>query len=267
MSRAWAAMVGRAGRASRSTRRHRDDDRPADQHPRHRHVHRDDGGPRAGRAVRRVDRRRQGLAPGGAGLPGQLRLRPGGRVGLLLLFHAHPMVAAGLLILATCPGAPYGPPFTAIAGGNLAVSAALMVILAGSSTIVAPLLLHTLLPLVSGGEPLRIDAARMVGTLLVAQLVPLCVGLAVRQWCPIVAARLQDPANLAGKVLNPVTVGLILVAQFRMLTAIRPIGFAGMLALLTASLASGWLAGGLAPGGRKAVAMATSLRNVGVGLV
>lgn len=192
---------------------------------------------------------------------------PAVAVGLLLLFHAHPMVAAGFLILATCPGAPYGPPFTAIARGNLAVSAALMVILAGSSTIVAPFLLHTLLPLVSGGEPLRVDAARMVGTLLVAQLVPLCVGLAVRQWCPIVAARLQDPANLAGKVLNPVTVGLILVAQFRMLTAIRPIGFAGMLALLIASLASGWLAGGPDPGGRKAVAMATALRNVGVGLV
>ncbi len=188
-------------------------------------------------------------------------------VGLLLLFHAHPMVAAGFLILATCPGAPYGPPFTAIAGGNLAVSAALMVILAGSSTIAAPLLLHALLPLVSGSEPLRVDAARMAGTLLMAQLVPLSIGLAVRQWCPSTAARLQDPANLACKVLNLVLVGSILVAQFRMLAAIRATGFAGMLALWFASLASGWLAGGPAPEGRKAVAMATALRNVGVGLV
>ena len=29
---------------------------------------------------------------------------PAVAVGLLLLFHAHPMVAAGFLILATCPG-------------------------------------------------------------------------------------------------------------------------------------------------------------------
>jgi bile acid:Na+ symporter, BASS family len=162
---------------------------------------------------------------------------PAVAVGLLLLFHAHPMVAAGFLILAACPGAPYGPPLTAIARGHLAVATALMVILAASSAVVAPLLLHALLPLVSGGEPLRIDAARMVGTLLAAQLVPLGIGLAVRQRFPIAAARLLRPANLVGKVLNLVAVGLILVTQFRMLTAIRPSGFAGMLALLIASAA------------------------------
>ena len=49
---------------------------------------------------------------------------PAAAVGLLLLFHAHPMVAAGFLILAACPGAPFGPPFTAIARGNLAVATA-----------------------------------------------------------------------------------------------------------------------------------------------
>jgi BASS family bile acid:Na+ symporter len=64
-----------------------------------------------------------------------------------------------------------------------------------------------------------------------------------------------------------VAVGSILVAQFRMLMAIRPASFAGMLALLIASLASGWSACGPDRGSRKAVALATSLRNVGVGLV
>jgi BASS family bile acid:Na+ symporter len=75
---------------------------------------------------------------------------PAVAVGLLFLLHAHPMVAAGFLILASCPGAPFGPPITAIARGNLAVSAALMVILAGSSAIAAPFLLRDLLSLVSG---------------------------------------------------------------------------------------------------------------------
>ena len=47
-------------------------------------------------------------------------------VGLLLLFRPHsldpehfPLVAAGFLIAAVCPGAPYGPPFTRMAGGNV----------------------------------------------------------------------------------------------------------------------------------------------------
>jgi predicted Na+-dependent transporter len=39
-------------------------------------------------------------------------------VGLLLLFHAHPMVAAGIPIAAVSPGAPYGPPFMAMAKGS-----------------------------------------------------------------------------------------------------------------------------------------------------
>ena len=71
---------------------------------------------------------------------------PAATIGLLLLFDSHPMVAAGFLILAVCPGAPYGPPFTGLAKGNVAVSVGLMVILAGSSALLAPVLLQLLLP-------------------------------------------------------------------------------------------------------------------------
>ena len=192
---------------------------------------------------------------------------PAVAVGLLLLFDADPMVAAGFLIVASCPGAPFGPPITAIARGNLVASAASMVILAGSSALVTPFLLRMLLPLVSGGEPIQVNPARIISTLLLVQLVPLGIGLAVRRWLPASADRLQDPANLVGRVLGLAAVGSILIAHSRMLTAIRPTSFAGMVALLVASLAAGWLAGGPDCGGRKAGALTTSLRNVGVGLV
>ena len=65
---------------------------------------------------------------------------------LLLLLDADPMVSAGFLILAVCPGAPYGPPLTAIAGGTTATSVGLMVILAGSSVFVAPAVLSFCCP-------------------------------------------------------------------------------------------------------------------------
>jgi BASS family bile acid:Na+ symporter len=192
---------------------------------------------------------------------------PAAAVGLLLLFDAHPMIAAGFLILAVCPGAPYGPPFTAIARGNVAQAVGLMVILAGSSAVIAPVLLSNLLPMVSGDEPLTVDATRIVSTLLLTQLVPLCVGVAVRQWRPRLAKRLQGPAILVSKVLNLGVVGLILVVHFELLTEIRPRGIVGMLALLLASWAAGWLLGGPEFDGRKAMTLTTSLRNVGVGLV
>jgi BASS family bile acid:Na+ symporter len=192
---------------------------------------------------------------------------PAATVGLLLLFDPHPMVAAGFLILAVCPGAPYGPPFTALAKGNLAIAVGLMVFLAGTSAVVAPVLLRFLLPLVSGNEPLAVDATKIVGTLLVTQLVPLCVGVALREWRPRLAARLRKPANGVSKVLNLAAVGLILATQFQLLTEIRPRGLVGMLALLIASWAAGWLLGGPGVDARKTMTLTTALRNVGVGLV
>jgi BASS family bile acid:Na+ symporter len=192
---------------------------------------------------------------------------PAATIGLLLLFEPHPLVAAGFLILAVCPGAPYGPPLTAIARGNVAVAVGLMVILAGSSALGAPVLLHYLLPLASGSQAKTIDATRIVGTLLVTQLVPLCVGVAVRQWHPTLADRLQGPANQTSKILNLVVVGFILVEQSHLLMEIRPPGFVGMFALLLASWAAGWLLGGSGLDNRKAMTLTTSLRNVGVGLV
>lgn len=192
---------------------------------------------------------------------------PAATVGLLLWLDTDPMVAAGFLILAVCPGAPYGAPLTALAQGDVSVAVGLMVVLAGSSALLAPLLLPFLLALVAGSEPLNVDAAKIVVTLLVTQLVPLCGGVLVRHWRPLLADRLQPAANLGSKVLNLLAIGLILATQFHLLAAIRPRGFAAMLTLLAASWAAGWLLGGAEAARRKAMTLTTALRNVGVGLV
>src|SRR5439155_16297977 len=102
---------------------------------------------------------------------------PAVTVGLLILFHpADPLVPAGFLILAVCPGAPFGPPCTRIARGDVAAAVGLMVILAGTSALAAPVLLHFLLPWMSESEALRLDAVKIASTLLVTQLLPLGVG-------------------------------------------------------------------------------------------
>ncbi|MGA7487161.1 MAG: bile acid:sodium symporter [Xanthobacteraceae bacterium] len=188
-------------------------------------------------------------------------------VALLILFEAAPMVAAGFLILAVCPGAPYGPPLAGIARANATAAVGLMVILAGSSAIVSPALLYLLLPPVSGGEAPRIDLMGMLAALLSAQLLPLLLGLLVKHWRPQLADRLLRPFELISKVLNLSVAALILATQFPMLTEIRIKGFVGMLLLLVASLVIGWLAGGPGRDSRRTMALTTSLRNVGVGLV
>jgi bile acid:Na+ symporter, BASS family len=182
---------------------------------------------------------------------------------LLKSFDVGPMVAAGFLVLAVCPGAPYGPPFAAIARANVPVAVGLMAILAGTSAIISPALLHVLLPWVAGGEAPQVDLIGMLGTLLATQLLPLLLGLMVRHRRPQLADRLLAPLEIVSRALNLGVAGLILGSQFRMLTEIRMAGFAGMLILLAASLVMGWLAGGPGRDNRRTMALTTSLRNVG----
>jgi BASS family bile acid:Na+ symporter len=165
---------------------------------------------------------------------------------LLLLFDAAPMVAAGFLVLAVCPGAPFGPLFAGIARADAPQAVGLMVILAGSSAIVSPPLLLLLLARLFGREALRIDPVGMVGALLIAQLLPLLFGLLLRHRSPQLAERLARPLDLVSKILNLSVAVAILASQFHMLAQIRLRGFVGMLMLLSGTLAIGWLAG--APG-------------------
>jgi bile acid:Na+ symporter, BASS family len=192
---------------------------------------------------------------------------PAVAVALLVLFGASPMVAAGFLVLAVCPGAPFGPPVAAIARANVPMAVGLMVILAGSSAIVSPMLLQALLPWVSGGDAPHIDLIAMVGALLTTQLLPLLLGLLVRHQLPQLAKALLGPFELVSKILNLCVAASILITQFHMLMDIRLRGFAGMLLLLAASLVIGWLMGGRGSDDRRTMALTTALRNVGVGLV
>ena len=188
-------------------------------------------------------------------------------VALLSVLHVKPIVSVGFLILAVCPGAPFGPPLTSMAKGNVGVSVGLMVILAGASAILAPLLLGILLRFMSGGELLHVDTLKMVKTLLVSQLLPLSAGLAVRLRRPNLAHRLKKPCEILSNTILLITLVLVLVVYYRVLLGIRFIGFAAMLSLCLASLAVGWVSGGPDSRTRKAVPLTTSFRNAGVGMV
>jgi bile acid:Na+ symporter, BASS family len=194
-------------------------------------------------------------------------LVPVAAVALLLLFRANPMVAAGLLVSAVCPGAPFGPPLTSIAKGNVPVSVGLMVILAGSSALVAPLLLQFLLPLVARDTTQTISVVKLVGTLLGAQLLPLCVGLLLRHQRPALADRLRKAAGILSASLNVLLLAVILFAQFRVLVELRLVSYVGMLSLLIATMVAGGLVGGGTSEKRKTMVITTSVRNVGVSLV
>lgn len=186
---------------------------------------------------------------------------------MLLNLRPDPLVAAGFLIAAVCPGAPYGPPFTTAAKGNNAVAVGLMIVLAASSAVVAPLLLKLCLPLVAGSGDVGFDVARMIVTLFVVQLLPLCIGLLTRQKLPRLADRIVWPATYLSGVLNFALIVLIVVVHFPTLATLRPQGYGGMTILVLAAVAAGWLLGTPGAENRRAMAITTAIRNVGVALV
>jgi len=106
-----------------------------------------------------------------------------------------------------------------------------------------------------------------MSTLIVVQLLPLGAGLCVRHLRPDMADKLLGPALRLGKVLNAAAIVLVVAAYYPLLMEVRLKGLIGMLLLLMLSLAAGWLLGGRDIESRKTLALTTSSRNVGVGLV
>lgn len=194
-------------------------------------------------------------------------LVPTAAILLLYLFQTDPMVSAGFLLVAVCPGAPFAPPLTAMAKGDVQVSVGLMVILAASSAILAPILLRFLLPLMARGANLKIDMFKIVTTLLMTQILPLGIGMLVHSRLRKRAEKLQKPANLLSAVLSLVVFALIISLQYRTLAEIRWVGFVGLALLILLCLAAGWIVGGQVSGIRRAVGLTTAARNVGVALV
>lgn len=192
---------------------------------------------------------------------------PAAAVGLVLLLDADPMVAAGAMIIAICPGAPFGPPFTALAKGRVDLAVALMVVLAGSSALLAPLLLQLLLPIVAPTMSATVDAFGIVRSLALLQFVPLCAGLALVTWRPTLAGALRRPFARLSTLLNLSLLAVIIVAQYPQLATIRPRGYLASIVLLAVSALAGWLLGGRRREDRKTLAITTAVRNVGVGLV
>jgi BASS family bile acid:Na+ symporter len=187
--------------------------------------------------------------------------------GLLYLFEPQPLVSAGFLILAVCHGAPVGPTFTSLARGDVPFATGLMIVLAALSAVLAPALLTVMLPWFADQGAYRFDYLAIVKTLLVTQLLPLAVGLALSALRPSVAERTAKPLSLIANLLLLALVGLILATHFELLRAIRLRGWMGMLALLAASLLIGWSSGGAERKTRRATAVTTGARNAAVGLV
>lgn len=164
----------------------------------------------------------------------------------------------GLILVATGGGAPFVVQFVRVAGGNLALTAGVLVLLLVGTVIYMPLMLPRIL-----GDEVDVDTAAIALTLTWSMLLPLAIALAVRFWN-------QGWADRVRLILQPLaTVALLALVLSTFIINFRPIfeilGEGAILAafiVTSGAFAFGFMLGGRRQESRTVVGFATGQRNI-----
>lgn len=179
-------------------------------------------------------------------------------VWLLVLDEA---MAVGLFLIATAAGAPFLIQLTTAAGGDVRLSATLLVILLPATAIYMPVVM----PLVAPGATVSAGAIAM--PLVLSILLPLAIGLVVKMRAPGWAQRLRP---IMARTASYTLVALIGLTVLVNLPGILDVTMRAVLAaaLLTAgAFAVGYLLGGPSPDSRDVLGLGTGQRNVAAATV
>lgn len=185
----------------------------------------------------------------------------------LLLVRLLPLsadVAAGLLILAAAPGAPFAVQFTSKAKDAVAFAAALLFLLTLVALVVTPPLAGLLLQV---DAPLRLPVWRVVGAFALYVLLPLLAGFALHRWAGGLAAAIRRPVALCAAVSFLAFIVLTFAVKSAATRTVGVPALVAMLGLVLGGMLIGWLLGGPATGIRHALATSTGMRNVMVALL
>lgn len=177
-----------------------------------------------------------------------------------------PDVVIGLLVLAAVPIAPLAPPFVGMAKGDVAYAVGLMVIAAVLGLFLTPLILALALPASEAG--LHIDVVRILQTLLVVQLIPLGVGMAINGARPAWAEKLLRVVPKLGRIGVLFTLTLIASGQAEQIVGLGVLPHAVSLVGIVGCLLIGdWVMRGKADEIRRSLAVSTTIRNAALALL
>jgi bile acid:Na+ symporter, BASS family len=183
-------------------------------------------------------------------------------VAVVRLFHLPLPVATGVLLMAIAPGVPFVLVSVRKRGGRLALAVELAIFLPLLSILTVPATAALVLPRVAETQ---LPLARFAMTLVLFQLVPLLLGIAVGGRFPDLATRLARPIQIIFFGSAIVLIGLLMPEIVHGVTSIYgSFGMIAMLVLVLLSLATGWLLGGPAPEDRRILGIGTALRNIGL---
>ncbi|ELY54168.1 sodium symporter [Natronococcus amylolyticus DSM 10524] len=170
--------------------------------------------------------------------------------------------AAGIVLIAVAPGAPFGPKFAEIANGDIEFASGLMAVLGIVSVVTIPVSLALLLPGTVAVDPLAIG-----WMIFGIQLLPLLAGMgldfrysAVTNWLYPPVQRLSDLSFLFLLVL------LLAAYSNEMLSLISTGTLFISVVIIAGSLLLGYVLGGPGRNTREVLATTTAARNAAIAL-
>lgn len=171
-------------------------------------------------------------------------------------------VATGFLLMAAAPGVPFVLAGARKKGGRLGLAVALALFLPLLSILTVPLTLALILP---PGVRAEFPFAKFAMTLVLFQLLPLLVGIAVGGRFPQAADKLKKPIQI---VFFAAIVALVVLLMPKLVHDVPLVygshGMWAMLILVLFSFAVGWWFGAPAREDRRILAIGTALRNIGL---
>jgi predicted Na+-dependent transporter len=182
--------------------------------------------------------------------------------GITLIIPLDQSLRIGLIVLATCAGAPFLVLEAQGAKANLGVAVGVMTLL----MVVTIFYLPVVLPLLLVG--VEVDAASIARSLIVLMLIPLILGLLIKSNAPDTAKNWQPVMNKIGSlgILVLLVVGLGLNLS-NVISLIGTRGFLALLLFIVISLFIGFAAGGRDPGVRNVMGLGTAQRNVAAAIL
>ena len=137
------------------------------------------------------------------GLTNQLIFLPFIGFSLAIAFNLNPVMAVGLMILATCPGGPTSNLITQVCKGNIALSVTLTAIASVISILTIPFILSYALEYFGSNTDVTIKLPIMdtIIQIMGITVIPISIGMFIRKHKTNFAKRMEKPMRTASTVI------------------------------------------------------------------
>ena len=166
------------------------------------------------------------------GLTNQLIFLP--IVGFLLAiaFGLSPVMAVGLMILATCPGGPTSNLITQVCKGNIALSVTLTAIASIVSILTIPFILSYALDYFGSGTnvTIKLPIIDTIVQIMGITVIPISLGMLIRRFKSNFARRMEKPMRIVSTVIFILVFIAVIAANFNIVgQAMKEVGLVTLL--------------------------------------